>query len=197
MNLMNLHESTLIWPSVWAKCARIWWVLPVNGSAKSREKLWSEDVKVANTVKPCQARHVRGHLSKNSGVVSSFSLQKCTDFYTEVATKHWQTMTNDDKLSPNISHHFPIPSGDECVRPSHRPHRPHRPHAPGLHHPSQSPANILVKRKVPSTFEQFELLLINSLSSLIERAVRKHQGIDKVQQHLKTTHWHQSMQLKH
>jgi hypothetical protein len=112
---MNLHESTLIWPSVWAKCARIWWVLPVNGSAKSREKLWSEDVKVANTVKPCQARHVRGHLSKNSGVVSSFSLQKCTDFYTEVATKHWQTMTNDDKLSPNISHHFPMSRRRVCA----------------------------------------------------------------------------------
>ena len=93
--LMNLRESTLIWPSVSAKCARIWWVLPVNGSAKSREKLWSEDVKVANTVKPWPG------MSEDT-FVSSFSLQTCTDFYTEVATKHWQTMTKSAPPFPHV-----------------------------------------------------------------------------------------------
>lgn len=37
-----------------AKCARIWWVLPVNGSANSKEKVWW-DAKVAKTVKPASS----------------------------------------------------------------------------------------------------------------------------------------------
>ena len=111
--------------------------------------------------------------------------------------KLWQTMTNSAWTFPIIS-----PSHQATSVCSH----PIGPIGPIGH---TRPAYTILrnhlptfwsrgfKRKVPSTFEQFELLLINSLSSLIERVVRKHQEIDKVQPHLKTTHWHQSMQLKH